>query len=91
MEAESRQHEIAESRQDRAAFDFVRDSATPEKFDGWWQVWRATVCIGYVRKSDDPVYPGRPWGYKTKGAICEAGFRTRQDAAEGLLRRFIRA
>lgn len=75
-------------------FDFVRDSTTPEAFDGRWQVWRGVVCFGVVRKSSDPIKKHEAWGYEAKptkrypnGSKCEGGFRTRLDAARALRER----
>jgi hypothetical protein len=71
--------------------DFIRESDRPEDFDGRWLVFIGGHHYGTVRKGE-PVRAGLVWGYETKpfgrwkrGVRCEAGYRTRQAAAEAMV------
>lgn len=76
--------------------EFVRNSATPEGYDGLWQVWDGAVMFGWVRKASDPVDYRNPWGYESLGTIrwpggarAGGGFPTRKAAGIGLVKRVL--
>lgn len=70
----------------------VRNSPTPETFDGVWQVWVGVRCYGTVQKAEDPALKARAWGYHMKpttrypnGQRCMEGFKSAREAATHLV------